>query len=231
MTARRVRVRALATLGALGAVIGGSAVLAPVSSAVPSAVPVGVPSAAPTAAPTDAVGVTVLDVTPTTPAYTVAASPVTFVLSLTNTTDRTLYSVTGKAEREAQITTEDRLHDLIANPRQDDPDSTSEMHKLVVGVPLAPHQSGTVRFVSSTSSQDGAADICLCNPGLYPVDFTIQASDAPDGVPTRVGFGQTFLPSFPTDPQPVQVRLQAWSGSSIRTIGNRSAFASFFLAT
>src|SRR5437660_10491629 len=30
-------------------------------------------------------------------------------------------------------------------------------------------------------------------------------------------------------PQPVQVRLQAWSGSSINTIGNRSALVSFFL--
>ena len=32
-------------------------------------------------------------------------------------------------------------------------------------------------------------------------------------------------------PQPVQVRLQAWSGSSIKTIGKRSVLVSFFLAT
>ncbi|MEP6598590.1 MAG: DUF6049 family protein [Actinomycetota bacterium] len=154
----------------------------------------------------DAVTVAVQDVAPSTPVYSAKVSPLTITLALTNTTDRTLYTTTINGEREAPLSTGDGLRDLIAHPRQLDPDSTSEMHPMVLDRPLGPHESRAVVYKSSTSNlSDHSSDICLCNPGIYPIDFTVQAAAAADGVPTKVGFAQSFIPSFPDTPQPVRI--------------------------
>lgn len=190
--ARSLRVgAALALLG--GSVLGGAGVGA-------------VAAADPTAVADTAVTVVVQDVTPSSPVYSSVISPLRVTLTLTNTSDSTLYAVSINGEREAPIGSAGQLHDLIAKPRQLDPDTTSEIRRVVLERPLAPHTSGTVIFATTTSNlSDGSSGICLCNAGIYPLDFTVQGAGSSDGVPTKVGFGQTFIPSFPDRPQPVQV--------------------------
>jgi hypothetical protein len=167
-------------------------------------------SAGPSAAagpPPDAVTVTVLDLTPTTPAYTPTARPLTVKLALTNTTDFTLQQLSINVQRDLPITDANRLEQLMAKPQPIDSNSTVELRRMTINGKLAPHATLTVTFVSSTSSQNDStvSDLCLCFDGIYPINVTVQAAASAGEYPTQVGFGQTYLPSFQDKPTPAQV--------------------------
>ncbi len=163
---------------------------------------VGVPAAAAVTPPQNAVRVTVLDMTPTTPAYTPAAKPLTITLSLTNTTDLTLQQVGLNVERDVPITDPNQLEQLFGKPAVVDESSATPLSRMQVDQPLAPHETRTVVYRTTTSSQSDPAvsDICLCYTGVYPINFTVQAAENAEDYPTDVGFGQTYLPSFQDKP-------------------------------
>ncbi len=110
--------------------------------------------------------------------------------------------------------------------------ATQTLPAMPLPQPLGPGASTTVRYTVTTSNQvDGSSDICLCAAGVYPLDFTVSAAPSPDDTPTEAGFAQSYLPSFPTQPQPVQV---SWLWPLIdqphRTV-DRTVFTDDALAT
>jgi Family of unknown function (DUF6049) len=155
----------------------------------------------------NAVTVRILDLTPTTPAYSPTAKPLTIRLSLNNTTDSTLQQLSLNVERDVPVTDASQLDGLLHKPAPVNPDSTTDLHRLTIDGTLSPHATRTVTYVSSTSSQSdqSVSDICLCYDGIYPVNITVLAAENADDYPTAVGFGQTYLPSFQDTPAAAQV--------------------------
>lgn len=153
--------------------------------------------------------VTVKDMSPTTPAYTDKPQPLAITLSLTNTTDRTLYNVSIDVERDAPVSQEARLEELIAKPApSSDNNALSPLPAIWVGV-LDAHETLTLApYKTTTSLHNDGKGICLCfetGGGVYPINFTVNAAADPDASTTEVGFGQTYLPAFKDRPKPVQV--------------------------
>jgi hypothetical protein len=153
------------------------------------------------------VTVAIKDVSPTTPAYTDKPKPLTITLSLTNTTDRTLYNVLIDVNRDAPVTSQGRLEQLMANPAPT-PDSSqlSPLDSVSAGT-LGPHETSIYPYKTTTSLHTGKR-ICLCfqtGGGIYPINFTVSAAGDPDASTTQVGFGQTYIPAFKDKPKPVQV--------------------------
>jgi Family of unknown function (DUF6049) len=159
------------------------------------------------APPGNAVSVRILDLVPTTPAYSPTAKPLTIRLSLTNTTNSTLQQLSLNVERDVPVTDPTALDDLLRKPAPVNPDSTTDLHRLTIDGTLSPHATRTVTYVSSTSSQSdqSVSDICLCYDGVYPLNITVLAAENADDYPTAVGFGQTYLPSFQDAPPAAQV--------------------------
>jgi len=191
-----VVIAASGTFAAPGAMPGASAVARPASAHLASA-------AAAQAASSPAVTVAVLGVTPSTPAVTSEAQPLTITVRLTNTTAAPLYDARLDAVREAPVTRPGVIFDLIAHPAAVQP--TTDLTPHLLDKPLAARASTTVTFSTTTSDQATAENICLCNRGIYPINLIVRAATAPGGDAAEVGFGQTFVPSFPQRPDPVQV--------------------------
>jgi hypothetical protein len=154
------------------------------------------------------VTITVTDMYPTTPAYTDKPEPLTIMLSLTNNTDRTLYNVSIDVERDAPVTHQSRLQQLIAHPAPSSGNNLSPLTPIPTTA-LAPHEKRPLApYMTTTSLHTDTGGICLCIPsggGIYPLNFTVFAAADPDATTTEVGFGQTYLPVFKDKPKPVQV--------------------------
>jgi len=153
------------------------------------------------------VTVAIKDVSPTTPAYTDKPKPLKITLSLTNTTDQPLYNVLIDVDRDAPVTQQAKLEQLIAHPAPN-PDSAqlSPLDSVSAGT-LGPHETSIYPYTTTTSLHTGKG-ICLCIPtggGVYPINFTVSAAADPDATTTQVGFGQTYIPAFKDKPKPVQV--------------------------
>jgi hypothetical protein len=153
--------------------------------------------------PDDSVTVRILDMSPTTAVSTDTPAPLTFTIGLTNTTDQPMRTITLAAERDAPVSRQSQLEQLMAHPVAGDPSGTQPMHSMDVA-DLAPHESTRVVYRATTSTLVSGADICLCLTGIYPIDFSVSAV-GDDGVSARVGFGQTYLPYFQDRPEPVRV--------------------------
>lgn len=152
--------------------------------------------------------VTVTGMSPTTPAYTDKPQPLTLTLSLTNTTEQTLYNVSIDVERDAPVTQEARLEELIAKPAPSSDNNALSPLPPIATPALAPHETRGVTYRTSTSLHVDGKGICLCfktGGGVYPINFTAYAAADPDASTTEVGFGQTYLPAFKDKPKPVQV--------------------------
>jgi hypothetical protein len=166
------------------------------------------------AQPVDDQSVTVVvqDMSPTTPAYSATASPLTITLALTNTTDETLYHVTVAVDRDAPVTQQKLLEQLMAKPAPSGDHSVlSPLPPLPVDPPLNPHETRQVTYRTTTSSAIDNKGICLCfnsglDAGVYPINFTVSAATDPDSDRSKLGFGQTYLPAF-KDPHPTPVQV------------------------
>jgi Family of unknown function (DUF6049) len=154
------------------------------------------------------VTVVITDMTPTTPKYTEAPSPLTITLLLTNTTDQPLYNVTIDVERDAQVIQEKLLAQLMADPAPSQDQSQLSPLKPLPIPTLAPHERRPITYHTTTSSAVDGGGICLCfesGGGVYPINFTVSAAPDPDAGTTVVGFGQTYLPAFKDQPQRMRV--------------------------
>ena len=163
------------------------------------------PTSAGAAAPLteSSVTVRVVDMSPTTATGTAKPAPLRITVALTNTTGQALRDVQLSAQREAPISRQSQLDQLMAHPTAGDPNGIQPMHAVDLG-DLAAHASARVIYRAATSTVVSAADICLCLTGVYPIDFSVTATGT-DGVATQVGFGQTYLPYFQSHPEPVQI--------------------------
>jgi Family of unknown function (DUF6049) len=153
------------------------------------------------------VAVVITDMTPTTPKYTEQPSPLTITLSLTNTTDQSLYNVSIDVERDAPITQEKLLEQLMSDPApSQDQGQLSPLPSWQIPT-LAPHERRQVTYRTTTSAAIEPGSICLCfqsGGGVYPINFTVSAAPDPDAGTTVVGFGQTYLPAFKDQPEPIR---------------------------
>jgi len=192
VTRRRFSVRAAALTGT-GILLGTSLIFAPAAAA--------------TLPLTDhSVKVTVLSVTPSTPALSHTPQPLTVQLSLVNTTDQSLDKVTISGERGDPIEGQQALDQSIAHPKPPDPDLVGEFNtadRKAVTTALGPRGTTVVQYRSSTDIPTDAG-LCICHNAIYPLYFTIHTTDVA-GSDVTVGTGQTYLPVFKDKPRPVQV--------------------------
>jgi hypothetical protein len=147
--------------------------------------------------------VQILEMTPSSPQFTAAPRPLDFRLRLTNTTANALHLVELDPAREVPIDQQPALEALIADPQPSGGD-TQPMPTMKLS-PIGPHASVTIDYRTTAGGDPSVSDICLCGTGVYPIDFTVQASPDANGTPAQVGFAQTYLPSFLVAPKPVQV--------------------------
>lgn len=154
------------------------------------------------------VTVDVLDVTPSTPARSADAQPLTVTLGLTNTTDQQLDGLVVRADRSNPIASQAQLDAAIAKPQEPDPNQVAQIAPKdgrEVTASLPPRGSTTVRYETTTGLAYGSVGLCLCADAIYPLYFHLHYR-APDGTETVVGTGQTYLPAFgKTAPQPLRV--------------------------
>ena len=138
----------------------------------------------------------VLSVLPAVPPATAAFTPITVQLTITNTSSRTLRNLTLLAAREGTVTQQARLDSVLADPVETD-EQTSPLPPQPVPGELAPrrNQRLTYTFTSSTINQHNV--LCLCQRGIYPVDFSLHASADTNSVGPEVGWTQTYIPSLP----------------------------------
>lgn len=155
------------------------------------------------------VTVAVTDMSPTTPKYTATPSPLTISLTLTNTTGQQLDDVSVDVDRDAPVTQQKLLDQLMAKPAPSHDQSVlSPLPPIHLDTPLQPHEARRLTYTTTTSSANDGKGLCLCfetGGGIYPINFTVTAAGALGGGTTEVGFGQTYLPAFKDTPKPVQV--------------------------
>jgi hypothetical protein len=151
------------------------------------------------------VTVRVVDVLPTTPKPSDKPLPLTVTLQLTNTTERALEDLQVQAVRGNPIVTQQALDEAIVNPQPPDPTLAGRFEPTApVTTSLAPGQTQTVTFASSTDRLQGAG-LCICQNRIYPLYFSVLHEDD-SGALVPVGAGQTFIPSFGDFvPEPLQV--------------------------
>lgn len=155
----------------------------------------------------NSVTVVVRDMTPTTPVYAPKPSPLKIVLALTNTTDQVLYNANLGVDRDAPVSQQKLLEQLMAKPVPGAPGGLTQLPPQYVGT-LNPHETRQVTYKITTSSLNDSNRLCLCiqsGGGVYPINFTVSAAPDPDAGAVEVGFGQTYLPAFKDTPKPVQV--------------------------
>jgi len=170
--------------------------------------PVAAPAGAAAAPATDRVQVKVVSMSPTTPAVTTSPATLTVELQLTNTTAATIRKVTVVGVRGDPIDNHTALADAIAKPEPpavDDPQAVDITTPHPVTTSLAPHETKTIAYATTTSTVNGAAGICLCENRIYPLFLEATATSRAHGT-VLLGSTQTFIPSFgTTQPQPMQV--------------------------
>jgi hypothetical protein len=190
----RLSVRAAALAGA-GLLLGTSLIIAP-------------PAAAAATAPLtkDSVQVTVLSVSPTTPARSSTPQPLTVRLRLTNTTDQPIEKVTVEGDRGNPIASQPELERAIAHPQPPDQGLVGRFStKAPVVARLGPRASTSVEYRSSSDTIPDDAGLCICQNRIYPLYFTVHATDL-NGNDQVIGAAQTYIPAFGESlPQPVQV--------------------------
>jgi hypothetical protein len=183
------------TLVRAGAVLASAALLVPATATTAGATG---------AARSDTVLMTVNSVSPSTPKPTKAATPLTVVLTLRNTSGTDLTGVRIIGERGDPIGNQDALNSAIADatppasPGLPIPSQTP----LIVDLPAG--ESVTATFATTTSTQDDGKGICLCHQAIYPLFFSAHQVGA-GGVDQLLGVAATYLPVFYAKPAPVQV--------------------------
>ena len=150
------------------------------------------------------VTVQVVDMSPTTATGTAKPAPLTITVALTNTTGQALRGVQLSAQREAPISQQSQLDQLMAHPTAGDPNGVQPMHAS-----RSRRSGGTCVRSGDLSRHDqhgriGRRHLPQCLTGVYPIDFSVTATGT-DGVSTQVGFGQTYLPYFQSQPEPVRI--------------------------
>ncbi len=152
------------------------------------------------------VKVTVVSVSPSTPASSMAPQPLTVVLKLTNTSTVTLPKVTVEGDRGNPISNQVALDQAIAHPQPPDPSQVGTFSTdAPVLAALPPHGSTTVSYASTTDMIPNDAGLCICQDRIYPLYFTVHTTDT-TGNDVVVGVAQSYVPAFgETQPKPVQV--------------------------
>jgi len=151
------------------------------------------------------VTVTVLSVTPTTPARSTTPQPLIVALRLGNTTDQSL-ELTIQGDRGDPISTQSALDRALADPQLPDPSLVARFGtKAPVTASLGPQGTTTVQYRSTSATVPDKAGLCICQNRIYPLRFTAHSVDS-SGADTVVGSGQTYIPAFgESAPRPVQV--------------------------
>jgi Family of unknown function (DUF6049) len=154
----------------------------------------------------DSVKITILSVSPTTPARSTTPQPLVVQLRLTNTTDQAIDRVTVEGDRGNPIPNQAALEKAIAHPQPPDEGLAGRFGtKAPVLAALGPRGSTTVEYASSSDTLPDDAGLCICQNQIYPLYFTVHVTDV-NGNDQTIGSGQTYLPSFgESAPQPVQV--------------------------
>lgn len=147
------------------------------------------------------VSVSVLQISPSTPVPSVARTPFTITLSLTNTSARTLSNLHLQAQRGDPLGSQHEL-DL----------SLADTSTRSSGLPITPTgpvttdipagSTRTVKFRTTTSLNQGAG-ICLCHDAVYPIDISVHQITS--GNDTLVGSTRTYTPSFDVPPTKLAV--------------------------
>jgi uncharacterized protein DUF6049 len=152
------------------------------------------------------VKVTVVSVSPSTPASSMSPQPLTVVLKLTNTSTVTLPKLTVEGDRGDPISNQVALDQAIAHPQSPDPSQVGTFStKTPVLASLPPHGSTTVSYASTTDMIPNDAGLCICQNRIYPLYFTVHTTDT-TGNDVVVGVAQSYVPAFgETQPKPVQV--------------------------
>lgn len=196
LVSRRLhRAAALALVALLVGVLTPSAAL--------GATPPGAVGSAP-ALGADGVTVTVLSVTPSTPAASDRPHPLAVQLQLTNTTDQSLDKVTVQGDRGNPINLQAALDAAVAKPEAPDPLQVAPFKAdSPVVASLGPRATSVVTYTTTSDTGQDAA-LCICQNRIYPLYFTVHTTDQ-NGLDSIVGSGQTYVPSFVDRPAPVQV--------------------------
>lgn len=153
----------------------------------------------------DDVTVSVVDVSPSTPAPSVKRRPLAVTLALTNTTAANLTGVHIDLDRGEPISTQQALDTSLADPAQVSPGlGIKPTRPVTVDIPAG--ESITTTFLTSTSVIDDSKGLCLCSAGaVYPLYFRAHQPGA-TGADQVLGDTATYLPSFFAEPaQTVQV--------------------------
>lgn len=164
-------------------------------------------SAQPPFLTTASVGLTVDDVSPSTPVATNAKTPLTFTLTLVNRSDQTLDGLTVQAVRATPITTQADLDAAIAKPHEPvDPSLVATVPaRTPVTASLAPGAQTEVSYATTSSLVDDRTGLCICHAAaIYPIYFTVSFTDVA-GDTITVGSAQTYVPAFDAKPRRVQV--------------------------
>lgn len=152
----------------------------------------------------DDVQIAVESVTPATPSPTTKPSPVTFTLSVTNTTDTTLRRVRIIGERGDPIGNQQALDSSLKDSTPQVSSGLPIPSKPAVSVDLPRESSRTVTFRTTTSTIDHTSGICLCAQAVYPLFFSAHVTGQ-GGVDQVLGVTSTYLPAFYARPAPVRV--------------------------
>jgi Family of unknown function (DUF6049) len=194
MTRRPHRAHLIAAVVALAA-----AVILPVNPAADATTGV-------TGRAADALSMSVAGITPAVPAVSTKLLPLKVVLTVTNTTDKTLKRVKIEGERGAPITSQAQL--AAARKKVTPPVGASDLNEIKptrpVTVDLGPAESQQVTFITTTGIPTDAG-ICLCaEAAVYPLYFSAHLLGA-GGVDQQLGVTTTYLPAYYKSPSPVRV--------------------------
>jgi hypothetical protein len=155
-----------------------------------------------------AITMSVTSVSPLVPAPSGTPTPISFQLTLTNTTGTEIDGIRVQAERGDPIGTQQALDADLANPSP--PASTDLPISPTMPIKAINLPAGAVDAVTFTTTTSTADDghICLCfQASLYPLYFSAHVTGS-TGVDQALGYAATYLPiadGTPTTPTPVQV--------------------------
>jgi hypothetical protein len=149
-----------------------------------------------TAAP---VTVTLNSMTPRSPDATDLTKKVTFVATVTNTSDTNYADFAVGLERGVDLHTQSALDAAIASPPATN--NLASSNDQDQRKPLLAHASAVITYVTDASSQM----MCLCVQSVYPYALVVQAKPSDDAGFAEVGRTQVLVPAFLQKPQPVQV--------------------------
>jgi hypothetical protein len=147
---------------------------------------------------------TVRSVSPAVPPATTALTPVTVTLSITNTGSDDLGELQLLVNRESPKSDRASLDRELGDPVEDD-NEPSKLPSMTISGDLAAHQTRQVSYVLTASSDFSQKNVlCLCQAGVYPLDFVLRATSGPGTSQSQAGWAQTYVSSVP-DSEGVQV--------------------------